>query len=93
MTEFPERLRALRKDKKLTQTELGEAMGVQQATIAKWESGERTPFIEFRLKSMLKFAKLIALPSKIGTHINEKCSFYFVLSFDDHFFSTIQYQR
>ncbi len=47
MTEFPKRLRALRKDKKLTQTELGEAMGVQQATIAKWESGERTPFIEY----------------------------------------------
>ncbi len=50
-------------------------------------------FIEFRLKSMLKFAKSIALPSKIGTHINEKCSFYFVLSFNDHFFSTIQHQR
>lgn len=47
MTEFPKRLRTLRKDKKLTQTELGEAMGVQQATIAKWESGERTPFIEY----------------------------------------------
>ncbi len=47
MTAFPKRLRALRKDKKITQTELGEAIGVQQATIAKWESGERTPFIEY----------------------------------------------
>lgn len=47
MTEFPKRLRALRKEKKLTQTELGDALGLQQATIAKWELGERTPFIEY----------------------------------------------
>ena len=47
MTEFPKRLKALRKEKKLTQAQLGEALGLQQATIAKWEAGERTPFIEY----------------------------------------------
>ena len=53
MTEFPKRLKALRKEKKLTQTQLAEALGLQQATIAKWETGERTPFIEYFILMVL----------------------------------------
>lgn len=37
---------AKRKEHKLTQTELGERVGIAQRTVAAYESGERRPSIE-----------------------------------------------
>lgn len=39
-------LKMLRKEKKLTQTELAQKTGIDQALISKFESGERVPNIE-----------------------------------------------
>ena len=47
MNKFPERLKLLRKEMGLTQTELAEKLGLKQATVAKWEEGERTPYIDY----------------------------------------------
>ena len=46
MTSFPERLKELRKDKKLSQNALSKRIGISQAAIAKWEKGTRTPSME-----------------------------------------------
>lgn len=43
---FPSRLRELRKAKGLTQTELGEKVGVKQNTFTNWENGKREPSFE-----------------------------------------------
>lgn len=43
---FPQRLKELRKRKKLTQTELGEIMNVSYKTVGSWERGERQPSYE-----------------------------------------------
>lgn len=40
---FYERLRALRKDKKLTQIQLAEMLSVSNGTVAMWETNKRTP--------------------------------------------------
>ena len=42
-TRFPERLRLYRKRKHLTQTQLAAYLGVSQAAVAKWESGQAEP--------------------------------------------------
>ncbi len=47
MNKFPERLKLLRKEMGLTQTELAEKLGLKQVTVAKWEKGERTPYIDY----------------------------------------------
>lgn len=47
MTKFIERLKELRKEKKLNQTQFAKAIKVSQSTVAKWENGERTPNIDF----------------------------------------------
>lgn len=47
MNKFPERLKLLRKEMGLTQTELAEKLGLKQATVAKLEKGERTPYIDY----------------------------------------------
>ena len=39
-------LKMLRKEKKLTQTELAQKTGIDQALISKFESGERVPNVE-----------------------------------------------
>ena len=39
----PEEIRAIRKKNKLTQALLAAALGVQEITVKKWESGENTP--------------------------------------------------
>lgn len=38
---FPERIKALRTKKGLTQLELGQAMGVSNVTVGQWEAGKR----------------------------------------------------
>ena len=42
-TQFPERLRLYRKRKRLTQAQLAKYLGVSQAAVAKWESGQAEP--------------------------------------------------
>ena len=46
MNKFPERLKALRVENNLTQTELAKQIGFTQTGIARWEAGERNPSIE-----------------------------------------------
>lgn len=37
---FPERLRMLRKEKKMTQREMGDLMGITERNYQRWERGE-----------------------------------------------------
>lgn len=50
MTIFTERLKELRLKKGLTQTELGEKVGVKQNTFTNWENGKREPSFENLIK-------------------------------------------
>ena len=50
MKVFPQRLKELRLKKGLTQTELGEKVGVKQNTYTNWENGKREPNFETLLK-------------------------------------------
>lgn len=43
MVEFGDRLRQLRKDRKLTQQQLADLIGVKNSVISFYEVGERTP--------------------------------------------------
>lgn len=47
---FSQRLKELRLKKGLTQTELGEKVGVKQNTFTNWENGKREPNFETLLK-------------------------------------------
>lgn len=40
---FPERIKLLRKEKGISQKELGDALNLSKATITMWESGKREP--------------------------------------------------
>ncbi len=52
---FPQRLKELRLKKGLTQTELGEKVGVKQNTLTNWENGKREPSFE----NLVKLADLL----------------------------------
>ncbi|KXT83509.1 transcriptional regulator, Cro/CI family [Streptococcus oralis] len=52
---FPQRLKELRLKKGLTQTELGEKVGVKQSTFTNWENGKREPSFE----NLIKLADLL----------------------------------
>lgn len=43
-------IRAVRKEKKLSQVELGKAVGVSRSTIANWENGRTSPATTYILK-------------------------------------------
>lgn len=43
---FSERLKEIRLEKGLTQTQLAQKTNMSQAGIAKWETGHRTPSVE-----------------------------------------------
>lgn len=43
-------IRAVRKEKKLSQVELGKAVGVSRSTIANWEKGKTSPATTYILK-------------------------------------------
>lgn len=43
-------LAAKRKERKMTQAELGDRIGIAQRTVAAYESGERRPSIEVAMK-------------------------------------------
>lgn len=53
MVEFGSRLRQLRKDRKLTQQQLAELIGVKNSVISFYEVGERTPSPEVLRKLAL----------------------------------------
>ena len=55
MTIFTERLKELRLKKGLTQTELGEKVGVKQNSFTNWENGKREPSFE----NLIKLADLL----------------------------------
>ena len=46
MNKFAERLKELREDKNLSQTELARELGFSQAAIARWEKSVQTPNID-----------------------------------------------
>ena len=46
MEKFHKKLKMLRKKQGLTQTELGEKVGVKQNTFTNWENGKREPSLE-----------------------------------------------
>ncbi|KAI4453504.1 seca inner membrane component of sec protein secretion system [Holotrichia oblita] len=56
MNKFAKRLKELREEKGLTQSQLGKATGISQAGIAKWETGDRSPSID-SLIALVKFMK------------------------------------
>ena len=54
MTILAERIKYLREEKGLTQSNLGEAVGYDQSRVAKWESGKLEPNAE-TLKKLAVF--------------------------------------
>ena len=56
---FPERLKDLRKEKRMTQIELATALGVSSGTVAMWETGKRKPSFEMFEKLTQVFDKRI----------------------------------
>ena len=47
---FSERLKRLRKEKKLTQKELAEQIGISQKSYSHWETGKNEPSLENLIK-------------------------------------------
>jgi len=60
MTKFPERLRRLRQDRGLSQSDLGGEIGVAQSTVGMWESGKREPDFETLIKLARFFGVSVA---------------------------------
>ena len=56
MTDFHQRLRQLRKARKLTQTRVAELLGVSPRVYTRWENGDATPFLGtvFKLADILE---------------------------------------
>lgn len=50
MAKFEERLKSIRKSKKITQNNLAETLNIYQSRIAKWENGLNEPNIEMLKK-------------------------------------------
>ena len=48
--EFSERVKALRRESKLSQAELAEQIGVSQQCISEWERGKTDPTLTFIVK-------------------------------------------
>lgn len=68
MVSFASRLKELRKEKGLTQPELGKSLGVARSTVAVWESGSRLP----EMTTLQKICELfdISMPYLLGTTSN-----------------------
>lgn len=49
-SKFPERLKEVREEKKMTQTELGRKIGFKQAAVSGWELGTREPSYDVLLQ-------------------------------------------
>ncbi|MFS9152402.1 helix-turn-helix transcriptional regulator [Streptococcus infantis] len=50
MNFFTDRLKTLRKEKKLTQKELAEQIGIKQNSYSDWETGKNEPSLENLIK-------------------------------------------
>lgn len=55
MTYFTDKLKALRKEKKLTQKELAEQIGIKQNSYSDWETGKNEP----NLENIVKLSKIL----------------------------------
>lgn len=55
MTFFTDKLKALRKEKKLTQKELAEKIGIKQNSYSDWETGKNEP----NLENIVKLSKIL----------------------------------
>ena len=55
---FNEKLKAARKQKGLSQTELGKLLGVQAQTVGRWENGKSEP----NLETINKLCKILNIP-------------------------------
>ncbi len=54
MKHFPERLAELRKQKRMSQAELGDVLSVTRAAVSEWEKGKSIPRLE-KLAEMSRF--------------------------------------
>lgn len=70
MATFPENLRKLRTEKKMTQQELAQKIGIAKSTVSMYERGEREP--DFR--TLKAFADVFAVPQSFL--LEEQNSFY-----------------
>ena len=59
MTKFKERLKELRIEKELSQSELGKKLGVDFRTVSNWENGVRKPDID----TLAKIAEYLEVSS------------------------------
>lgn len=55
LTNFPQKLKELRKEKKLTQTELASKLNISQKSYSNWESGK----VEPTLDNIIKLANIL----------------------------------
>ena len=88
--EFHEKLQELRKNKRLTQEELAEALYVSRTAISKWESGRGTPSIDslkeisryfsVSIDDLLSGEKLLSIAEKENKdNISNMCDFLFAM--------------
>jgi len=64
--EFGEALRAIRKEKGLTQAEMAEELGVQRLAIARWETGTRVCRLAKVVLQAARSLKKKRVPKKRG---------------------------
>ncbi|HGI3718502.1 TPA: helix-turn-helix domain-containing protein [Streptococcus agalactiae] len=55
LTNFPQKLKELRKEKKLTQTELASKLNIIQKSYSNWESGKAEPTLD----NIIKLANIL----------------------------------
>ena len=65
---FPQKLKALRKQNHLSQSQFGEQVGVSNRAVSKWENGESMPSTE----KLLRIAALFSVP--VGSLLSEEAS-------------------
>lgn len=68
--EFSQRISKLRRERGLSQKELGDMLGVSNKAVSKWENGESLP----KTSTMLKLAELLGIDGNelIGFEVKEK---------------------
>ena len=82
--EIGEKLKLLRKERKLTQSDVGEAIGQERSTIACYETGKRKPDIE----TLEKLARLYKVTLDHFSNKNEADIMIELLSRTNAFFSS-----
>ena len=68
MTYFTDKLKALRKEKQLTQKELAEQIGIKQNSYSDWETGKNEP----NLENIVKLSKILdtSTDELLGRQVN-----------------------